>query len=215
MILLPGDPEVYEVPAVFHDTPRVALGNAVQGAVGCRVTPHFTDAYATIFEELHARGYRRPGVLVRHHAREERLYEARYLGVYQQHCERLGRFEWIAPHWCGDLREASTYAAIRDWLGESRPDALISPYHQIYESLLADGAWPIPRRIGYVTTGAWGANKEITGPWTDPARMGSETVLALLNRMRDPLPGDAPETRILLKTEWREGATLPRRRRGA
>jgi len=42
-----------------------------------------------------------------------------------------------------------------------------------------------------------------------------QDVLALLNRMRDPLPGNAPETRILLKTEWREGTTLPRRRETA
>ena len=212
LLLLPGDPEVYAIPEVLNTLAAVAVGNAVQGSVRSRVVTHFEDAYARIFEELHARGYRRPAVIVRNHARDERLYEARYLGAYEHACMRLGWFERTEPHWIGDHQREGAIEQLDRWLRSQRPDAVVSPYTAINRVLAEHTRWTIPQRIGYVSTGTSSAIPEVAGPATDSAAVGREAVYALLNRLHSAASDNIPDTRLLIKTTWHEGKTLPVRR---
>jgi len=213
LLLFPGAPEVYQVPEAFSKWAAVAVGNAVQGRVDCRVTTHFEDSYAQIYEQLHARGYRRPGPIVRHNARKERLYEARYLGAYEHSCKRLGWFEPVEPHWVGDPRRPESVEDLRAWLKREEPDAIVLPHAPLYPALKErDDEFRIPERMGCAATGATPKHPELSGPQTDGAAHGREAVHALVNRLRTLDADAAPDTRVLIKPTWHEGASLPSRR---
>lgn len=211
-IVLPGDPEVYRVPRAFSESIVVAVGNAPQGRVQSRVTTHFADAYATIFEQLRKRGYRRPGVVVRHNARSERLYEPRYLGTYEHYCKRLRYFREVTPLRVGDPAVKGVGRELEDWLESEEPDAIVTPYASIYHALQGKARWSIPGRLGCVITGVPPEAPELSGPITDAAAVGREAVYAMLNRLHNTDAASAPDTRLLIKTTWSEGSTLPARR---
>jgi DNA-binding LacI/PurR family transcriptional regulator len=213
LILLPGNPEVFKVPQAFDNFVVVAVGNAVQGKVPSRIVTHFEDAYAVIFEELHARGYRRPGICVREEARGERLYESRYLGAYEHACRRLGWFEPVEPLSTSNDRPKQWKMVLEGWLKQQQPDAVVIPYGHTYETLKMLTAWPIPHRLGCVATCTKESFPELSGPSTNNEAVGREAAFALFNRLRTAVPDLLPETRILVKTTWYEGATLPVRRR--
>jgi len=209
LLLLPGNPEVYRMPEAFEKLATVAVGNAIQGKVRSRVTPHFEDAYARIFQELHERGYRRPAVIVRNQARDERLYEARYLGAYEHACRRLGFFEPTEPLWIGDYGKDDTAERLANWLREQQADAVVTPYPQLRNLLNEQTMRGISGALGWVATGTTSEFPEVSGPLTNTAALGRESVYALNNRLHATLSDDVPDTRLLIKSTWHEGKTLP------
>lgn len=211
LIVLPGDPEVFQIPRAFSDSIVVAVGNGPQGLVQSRITTHFADAYATIFEQLWKRGYRRPGVVVRHNALAERLYEPRYLGTYEHYCKRLGYFEEVSPLRVGDPAAKDLGRVLEDWLESEKPDAVVTPYTAVYHALQGKARWSIPERLGCVVTGVPLEAPELSGPMTDAPAVGREAIYAMLNRLHNMDAVSAPDTRLLIKTTWHEGSTLPGR----
>lgn len=210
LILLPGNPQVYNVPEHLNDFTLVGIGNAVQGPLRRRVALHFEDAYFQTFEQLAKRGYQRPGIILR--AERDPKYEMRFLGAHEHYCHRKGSFTYFPPFDVGGAELNCSKKQFQTWLKKNKPDVIYSPYISVYQYLTDNLGVSIPEDMGYVNSMTDPRMPEISGPSGPMQHLGSEAVAALHNELMNPIKtGEAIQTRIFLKTRWQEGATLPPR----
>lgn len=210
IILLPGLPEIYNVPEPFANFICVAIGNAVRGQPAVRVSNNIETAYAMIFNQLRDRGYRRPGLVLR--SRYDQLSEMRILGACHYYGKVLKAFETISLFRQTDESNTIPPQKLLRWIEKSELDSAFLPGPVHCKNLKAELKAAGLNRVGCVSTGAVEAHPTVSGPINSGEIMGREAILALLSRLINPqyqYAKDDTPIDLFFDSTWQEGETLP------
>lgn len=151
------------------------------------------------------RGYERPGL----------IWSSTKPGLLQEHVE--GGFTNIVRELLGTSRGVPAHLAdrqfsgLREWLEKYRPDCVICDDRAAYDALV-ELDWRIPEEIGFVSMNAHPAYPDHTcmmANWEEIGRLAVSTVMASMQRQAVGLP--SLPGRMLLRGDWCEGNTLPKR----
>ncbi len=173
-----------------------------------RVASHCAADAATLFDQLLARGYRRPGLalLVHGDRRTAYAYSATYLSVV----ERLLPAARALPILRADTWDA---AAFDHWFTAHRPDVIVLhqdfPYIQGVEHCLRRHRLQVPRDVGLALLDKIPDRTRYSGICQSIPRMATAAVELLISRMRigDLRTPDYPKIELVIG-DWNEGRTL-------
>ena len=154
--------------------------------------------------ECHRRGYRRPGLVLRH------IHQNRFQGRWQAGV-------MVSSHMLPDLRlveplyveDFTGPAPIVRWLKREKPDVLISPGGAQLRDMLVRVGWKIPHDLGIVGLSCPELGDPISGIWQNGAMIGAlavDTLVGLLERHEHGLPEQA--TTLMVEGKWNEGRTV-------
>jgi DNA-binding LacI/PurR family transcriptional regulator len=157
--------------------------------------------------ECHARGYRRPGLVLRqaHQHRFQGRWEAGFLMAGQM----LPELKLTAPLYVGD---PSDPAAFVRWLKREKPDVIIAPSSDVVPDLvgtLQRNGWRIPENIGLAILACPERGASVSGIYQNGHMIGAlavDTLISLVERHECGLPAQA--TTLMVEGQWNEGKTL-------
>ena len=177
------------------------------------VTSDGFRAIQMALHRVHERGYRRIGLLL------NRDFDAALGGNFYGGflaAQNLLSLAALPPFLVGDdafpARRAETAAALRAWLREYRPDALLASEPWVPD-LLAELGLRIPDDLAVAGTNVDDLPLIDSGILPDTAAIGRiamETLAAQIALGARGIP--AAPCRILVKCTWRDGSSLPRQR---
>jgi DNA-binding LacI/PurR family transcriptional regulator len=164
---------------------------------------HFFSGLQAI-RECHARGYRRPGLVIL------RMHRERFHGRWDGGCE-------VSPHLLKGIKLAKPLllegwddlAAIGAWLKREKPDVVVSPgQEELYRNLLKLG-YRLPHDLGLATLACPEKGHAASGIWQNGHLIGAvavDTLISMLERNERGLPEQARA--IMIEGVWNEGKTL-------
>lgn len=186
--------------------PVATIGRSLAEPTTHYVMAHFYHMMSRALAELGERGYRRPGFL---NTREMDLrFDHAPLLSFQL---TMADGEAATPKRPAVFCDGWKTADYRNWLKETRPDAVVAVLPSIYKKLLEAKA-KIPDKIGFVTLSWTETQPECTGilhPWEAIGAGAVDLVIAQLHRNERGIP-PRPKA-ILFEGDWKEGRTLPSR----
>jgi len=175
-----------------------------------RVMSHFALDARTLFNELHRRGYRRPGLamLVHGDRRTDYAYSSAYLSAWER---RLS-----GPNL--PILRADTWnpAEFDQWFQTHQPDVIVlhqfAEYVSNVDRYLKRQHLAVPRKVGLALLDKNPDPKRFSGICQNMERMGIAAIEMLIGRilLRDFRPPEHPKIE-LVGGEWNEGRTLRRR----
>lgn len=199
------DPEE-TLPAALTKFAVVTQGATIPGSIH-RVLSDFTTDARVIFDQLLARGYRRPGFVMQNHAdrRTDYLYSAAFLG----HQERFFQEAPIPIY----RRETWDKTSFSTWFRRFRPDVIVLHHDPDFvtamESFLAGLSLSVPRDVGLAVLDRIKDRKRYSGICQDPHRIGAIAVEMLIGRVLLHDFGTPVVPKIeLVRGSWNEGLTL-------
>ena len=166
---------------------------------------HFFTARHAMMQCIE-RGYRRIGLVWATRNDYARVGD-RWLGGFACQQHRLPERDRLPP-----FERDDDQAAFHRWLREHRPDALLSTNAAATARWLQSAGWRTPQDVGLVDLRWNDPASGITGIRYHAPRLGAlavDMLVGLLHRHESGVPVDPHE--VLLKGEWVEGNTLPRR----
>lgn len=177
-----------------------------------RVVSDFTHDGRRLFDELVARGYRRPGlvILISGDRRTDHLYSATFLS----HQERRFAGKPVPV-----LRaEVWDEVAFAEWFDAHEPDVVVLHEHFEYlaevEAFLRKRRVKVPREVGLALLDKNPDRARYAGICQNPERMGAVLTEMLLGRLLLGDFGMPAHPKIeLVQGEWNEGKTLRPRRK--
>ncbi len=172
-----------------------------------RVVSHFAADARTLFEELLARGYSRPGLVILSSGdrRTDHLYSAAFLG----HQER----KFASPAVPILRAERWNEAEFATWFSRHRPDVVVLHQYDTYlaatMAYLARQRLKVPRDVGVALLDKNPDRARYSGICQDPTLMGAVATEMLLGRLllRDFGSPACPKVE-LVQGQWNEGRTL-------
>lgn len=179
-----------------------------------RVVSHFAADARTLYGELIARGYERPGLIIVPHGdrRTEFCYSSVLLGWQERRMFRAPHVPVFRP----DEWNALEFEA---WFGQHRPDVIVLHHMPNYtaamEAHLTQHKVRVPADVGIALLDMTPDPSHFSGIRQNFALMGATAVEMLIGRvlLRDFAEPGHPKIELVLG-EWNEGQTLkPRRRR--
>jgi LacI family transcriptional regulator len=172
-----------------------------------RVISHFEADASLLFEQLRARGYKRPGlsILIHGDKRTNYTYSASYLSAQ----ERI-----FAPSYLPILRaDEWNLEQFENWFKTHRPDVIVmhqsSDYISNVEAWLRSQRLNVPRDIGIALLDKNPDKLHYSGISQDHARMGTTAIEMLIGRvlLHDLSSPKYPKFELVLG-DWNEGKTL-------
>lgn len=167
---------------------------------------HYFSALRTV-RECHARGYRRPGLLLLRNHRTR--FQGRWEAGFRAAGDLLGGLDLIAPLYVDDWSEV---AAVARWLRRERPDVIITPSADAIRPALELARFRVPEHCGVALLACPEADDPNTGIYQNGRLIGGlavDALLGMVERHERGLPGQA--TTLMVEGQWNEGRTLPRR----
>ncbi len=172
-----------------------------------RVISHFSADARVALDELKARGYRRPGMIMQTHA--DRRTDFLYTAVFLSHQER---FFADAP--IPILRvETWDTELVGRWLDQHRPDVLMMHQDPRFvvelDAFLQHRRIRVPRDLGYLVLDRIADRERISGVCQNPRLTGAIAIEMLISRLylQDFGPPAMPKVELVPGT-WNEGRTL-------
>jgi DNA-binding LacI/PurR family transcriptional regulator len=172
-----------------------------------RVISHFSADARVALDELIARGYRRPGMIIQPHA--DRRTDFLYTGAFLSHQER---FFPDAP--IPILRtETWDTRLVATWLERHSPDVLIMHQDPQFvaelDTFLQQRSLKVPRDLGYLVLDRIADRARISGVCQNPRLTGTIAVEMLISRLylQDFGQPAVPKVELVPGT-WNEGRTL-------
>jgi LacI family transcriptional regulator len=172
-----------------------------------RVISDFARDGRTLLDQLVARGYRRPGLVILHSGdrRTDHLYSA----VFLSHQER----KFGGPHVPVLRAETWDEGEFGGWFEAHRPDVLVLHQHADFvaalETWLRRKRLVVPRDVGLALLDKNRDRAKYSGICQNPARMGAVLTEMLLGRMLLGDFGAPAQPKIeLVQGEWNEGRTI-------
>jgi DNA-binding LacI/PurR family transcriptional regulator len=192
-------PDMHQVPTEINyewgKFVAVEFDQSMSPAILTRVTRDVADDYIGMFENLHARGYRRIGLAITRNT-ESRHHQA-ILSAYLTWNYRNGSLAEIIPE-----LESGAPDQFMPWISQVRPDALILNGDRMCEQLRDFGLDIGICRID-ATDGEW------SGLRPDYSGMGHAAVEFLASSLERGEIGLPARPRILnIPSFWHEGTTL-------
>jgi LacI family transcriptional regulator len=202
--LSPDEP----LPAGLEEFSVVAHASSV-GSRLHRVASHFAHDCRTLLDQLCARGYRRPGLVIKRSG--DRRTDFAYTSTFSGYQERA----LPAPHAPIFRIEEWDEAAFIAWFMRSRPDVLVVHHeatllHQV-EATLAKHEVQTPKDLGLALLDKNPDKAVYSGIVQDNRLMGAEAIEMLIGRicLNDFGPPEQPKFE-LVEGYWNEGRTLRR-----
>jgi LacI family transcriptional regulator len=183
----------------------VTLGYSLGSPALHRVATHTSDAMAFTIEQVRARGYRRPG-LVLSSSSDGRIFNL-WSGMFLTHQRRWPPGERVPVF----LPETVTEKTFARWFEKYRPDVIVSQDLRIPGWLAARGC-RIPADVGFVTPSLVSHPRDLSGYDENSRPIGAaamDLLAGMLQRNETGLPG-IPYY-LLVKGRWHEGRTLRKR----
>jgi len=199
------DPEE-RLPAALRRFAVVTQGVSIPEKMH-RVVSHFTADARTLWGELQARGYRRPGlgILVSGDRRTDHLYSATFLSEQ----ERAGTAAPV-PVLRAETWDEGEFAR---WFDAHRPDAIVlhqyADYIRAVDAFLARRKLRVPRDVGLALLDKIPDRARYAGICQDPVRIGAMAAELLLGRLllHDLATPEYPKVELVVGA-WNEGKTL-------
>ncbi len=203
-----GGPDIdQEFPAVLDHYAVVSLGLSIRSPLH-RVTSHFFNDTVNALNEVHRRGYVRPGIVLGRYE-EERGAHA-HVSAYLGWCEHaLGPGLALPVLRMDGIEEGP----MLDWVARQRPDVIvfIHRYDQVpgLQAMLRRNKVKAPRDVGVVVLSHILEGTEFSGMQQNQPLMGAWVVELLAARIanRDFGIPDHPRTEMV-ESQWIEGRTL-------
>lgn len=174
------------------------------------VTNHHFRNIETLFQELMARGYRRPGMVLEqeNEMRIDRIPSSAFLSQ-QQDLPKSRRVPLLVE----PVLERDAFLA---WYRRHRPDVVISLWEQVYPWLVEAGV-KVPEETGLAVLSVRRLDGAIAGIWENPRLVGAralELLVDLVHRAERGAPS-IPSC-LLIEGTWVDGKTVrapaPKRR---
>lgn len=156
-----------------------------------------------IMDELIARGYRRPGLLLEQ--RMDRNVGMQWSAAFMRHQLRLAKKDRLAPH----LTEGPINDGMVDWIKKYRPDAIIVMGDEKIPPLLRRHGIRVPEDLGLVVLVQPNEGEPMSGILERSVEIGVaavDFVVAMVNRQERGVPA-YPQT-LLINNGWVDGPTL-------
>jgi DNA-binding LacI/PurR family transcriptional regulator len=157
-----------------------------------------------IVRECYRRGYRRPGLVLRH---EHQLrFQGRWEAGFLVGGEMLPALERVNPLYVGDWQDV---ARIMAWLKREKPDVIITPSAASLSETLDRAGWKIPDDIGLAVLACAEIGDRHSGVYQNGNMIGAlavDTLISMVERNERGLPAQA--TTLMVEGQWNEGQTL-------
>jgi DNA-binding LacI/PurR family transcriptional regulator len=164
---------------------------------------HYFSSLTTV-RECHRRGYRRPGIVLRHSHQER--FQGRWLAGFMIAGEMLPDVKLAAPLYVADWKDE---AFILRWVKREKPDVLITPASDVLPAMLERAGYRIPQDIGFAMLACPQAGDHYSGVYQNGHMIGAlaiDTLTSLVERHERGLPAQA--TTLMVEGQWNEGKTL-------
>lgn len=180
----------------------VTLGSSLVRPALHRAQNHHYQAMERVLEEVAARGYRRP-VLLMQVSVEERAHRA-YLAAF---------LAWRGAKHAVDVHPDArdTDRGLAKWVAARKADVVIAENDRLLHAVHKQAA--LPSGVGWVSLDVVERSGRITGIFKDARRLGRVTVDLLLQaRLRREVGVPEAATVVMVEGVWCEGTTLPGRK---
>lgn len=166
---------------------------------------HYFSALQVV-RECHARGYRRPGLVLR------RLHQHRFQGRWEAGVI-MGERMMPDVHAAAPLYiEEPDAAPLVRWLKKEKPDVIITPSLDTVPDMIAaveHAGWRVPDDIGFALLACPAPDSPVSGIFQNGRLIGAlavDTLISLIERHEHGLPEQA--TTLMVEGQWNEGNTL-------
>lgn len=171
---------------------------------------HYSSSLQVV-RECHARGYRRPALVL--HEGHRWRFQGRWEAGFVVAAGMLPGLAPLPPYYVTEWRRP---AALVDWLKRERPDVVITPAADVLASPLRRAGLRVPQDIGLVLLACPRPGDTCSGIYQNGRLIGAsaaDALISMLERHERGLPEQA--TTLMLEGQWNEGKSLPRRERTA
>jgi LacI family transcriptional regulator len=202
VVLAPADKPKEPLAFPWAEFPVSQIGRPFHPPFSHHVILHYYHAMQLVLEKLEARGYRRIGFATAQ-LTDERM-EHVPLTVFNARRARLPASRWLEPQ----VFEGWTVAQMDEWLGRTKPDAVVAGLPEIYQLILRTGR-RVPEDLGVATLSWRAATAECAGvrhPFRAMGAAAVDLVVAQIHRNERGVPEHAKA--VMLEGEWVEGRTL-------
>lgn len=158
-----------------------------------------------VVRECHARGYRRPALVL--HAGHRWRFQGRWEAGFVVAAGMLPGLAPLPPYYVTDWRRP---AALVEWLRRERPDVVITPAADVVTGPLRRAGLRVPQEIGLALLACPRPGDEHSGIYQNGRLIGAsaaDAVISMVERHERGLPEQA--TTLMLEGQWNEGKTLP------
>jgi LacI family transcriptional regulator len=160
----------------------------------------------TLLNQLRARGYRRPGMILSEDS--DRRVNQHYTAAFRVHLAELEPHDRIEP--C--RLTVVTREALLEWLDATRPDVVVfhTPPPEVLQEWIHDSGRSVPGDIALASLDLPHAKLPFCGMIQNLAQTARATVDLVINQMHRDQRGlqDSPKT-VLLEGTFHEGTTAP------
>jgi DNA-binding LacI/PurR family transcriptional regulator len=201
VIISPLRPEEVQINLDWSQFATVAIGHSFTAFDAHRVVNHHFHGITLAMEQILARGYRRPGLVMP----MVNLWLAGY-HTFQVTHPRLAPIKTL-------LEKVISEEGLTRWLSQEQPDVLISS-KALHRSWIEAEGRRVPKDIGYVHLDCGAAElSDFAGVDQKSEEIGAAAVDLLVEEIHSNSRGipDTPKT-VLINGQWQEGTTLPPRR---
>jgi hypothetical protein len=174
-----------------------------------RITTVCNDHYFSALQavrECYRRGYRRPGLALRHVHRHR--FQGRWQAGYLVSREMLPDLALVEPVFVDDWNAAAKPQVVR-WLKREKPDVVINLGGLPLHDMITGAGWRIPDDLGFVWLACPRRGDPLSGVWQNGELTGAmavDTLISMVERNERGIPDQA--TTLMLEGQWNEGTTL-------
>ncbi|MSU24010.1 MAG: LacI family transcriptional regulator [Opitutus sp.] len=156
--------------------------------------------------ECYQRGYRRPGLALRHVHRHR--FQGRWEAGYLVSGEMMPDLELVEPLFVDDWN-ADAAPRVARWLKHEKPDVIINLGGAPLHDLVTSAGWRIPDDIGFAWLACPRMGDRLSGVWQNGRLTGAlamDTLISMVERNERGMPEQA--TTLMVEGQWNEGRTL-------
>jgi LacI family transcriptional regulator len=160
----------------------------------------------------HELGYRRIGFITSNEL--ERSLDDRFVGGYLSALQRLRLLPSVPIYYYDDAKPdgQDPRPALKEWLSQNRPDAVIASVRPSTILRNQSQALPLPPGIGFAVLDWQRETPELAGVDQDHTRVGASAVDLLVAKLnRNELGPETAPSGILDEGVWHDAHSLPRR----
>lgn len=164
-----------------------------------------------VIRECHARGYRRPALILKKVHRHR--FQGRWEAGVAMAIRMLPDMRSLPPFY---VEEGDDPVLFVEWVKRRRPDAIITPSLDTVPDMfgaIERAGRRIPQDLGFALLSCPELEVAVSGIYQNGRLIGGkaiDTLLALLERHECGL--STPATTLMIEGQWNEGRTLPHRK---
>lgn len=214
LVCFGSDDPLAPFPEALDHYAIVVVGLSIRTPLHRVICSFYTDAWRAL-DEVRARGYRRPGMILARHEAQRTGYM--HAGAYLAWCDRhLGSASAVPVLHV----ERAEPEPVTRWLEQHQPDAIVLVHAgdaiPEFTTMLSDRGVRIPQDVGLAAVTHFVQGTGLAGMEQDQELMGARAVELLTSRIIEHDLGLPHHPRTeLVESQWVDGPSLPRLGRAA